>query len=125
MADSYPVLNASWHAEVRTEIDLRPVWVIIKVAREFKLSPGTIREAEKRISNTSVFELSLLGGGSPMPIGRVAADSFRKAALGAYRSYHGTFRNLELPCWVITDGTQRIEVLELRKIDTGEVSAYP
>ncbi|WP_156162077.1 hypothetical protein [Pseudomonas sp. MRSN 12121] len=56
-----------------------------------------------------------------MSIGRVAADSFRKATLGAYRSYHGTFRNLELPCWVITDGTQRIEVMELRKIDTGEI----
>lgn len=94
---------------------------VIEVAREFQLSPGTIRAAEKRISNTSVFELSLLGG-SPMPIGKVVADSFRKAALGAYRNYHGTFRNLELPCWVITDGTQKIEVLELRKIDTGESS---
>lgn len=95
---------------------------VIEVAREFQLSPGTIRAAEKRISNTSVFELSLLGGGNPMPIGKVVADSFRKAALGAYRNYHGTFRNLELPCWVITDGIQKIEVLELRKIDTGEVS---
>ncbi|BCQ70176.1 hypothetical protein PEQA60_41660 [Pseudomonas sp. Eqa60] len=57
-----------------------------------------------------------------MPIGKVVADSFLKAALGAYRNYHGTFRNLELPCWVITDGTSKIEVLELRKIDTGEVS---
>ncbi|MEN5093999.1 hypothetical protein ABE458_25230 [Pseudomonas protegens] len=57
-----------------------------------------------------------------MPIGKVVADSFRKAARGAYRNYHGTFRNLELPCWVITDGTQKIEVLELRKIYTGEVS---
>ncbi len=57
-----------------------------------------------------------------MAIEQVAADCFRKAALGAYRSYHGTFRNLELPCWVITDGTQKIEVTELRKIDTGEVS---
>ncbi|WP_394304466.1 hypothetical protein [Pseudomonas danubii] len=96
---------------------------VIEVAREFQLSPGTIRAAEKRISNTSVFELSLLGGGgSPMPISKVVADSFRKAALGAYRNYHGTFRNLELPCWVITDSTQKIEVLELRKIDTGEVS---
>ncbi|WP_430444885.1 MAG: hypothetical protein ACQZ2J_27700 [Pseudomonas piscis] len=93
---------------------------VIEVAREFKLSPGTIRAAEKRISNTSVFELRLLGGGSPMLIGKVVADSFRKAALGAYRNYHGTFRNLELPCWVITDGTSKIEVLELRKIDTGE-----
>lgn len=36
---------------------------VIEVAREFQLSPGTIRAAEKRISNTSVFELSLLGGG--------------------------------------------------------------
>ena len=35
---------------------------VIEVAREFQLSPGTIRAAEKRISNTSVFELSLLGG---------------------------------------------------------------
>ncbi|NAN50871.1 hypothetical protein EX349_06645 [Pseudomonas protegens] len=95
---------------------------VIEVAREFQLSPGTIRAAEKRISNTSVFELSLLGGGSPMSIGKVVADSFRKAALGAYRNYHGTYRNLELPCWVITDGIQKIEVLELRKIDTGEIS---
>lgn len=38
---------------------------VIEVAREFQLSPGTIRAAEKRISNTSVFELSLLGGGQP------------------------------------------------------------
>lgn len=53
---------------------------------------------------------------------RQGPDSFRKASLGAYRNYHGTFHNLELPCWVITDGTQKIEVLELRKIDTGEVS---
>jgi hypothetical protein len=57
-----------------------------------------------------------------MAIGKVAADSFRKAALGAYRNYHGTFRNLELPCWVITDGYQSVEVMELRRIDTGEVS---
>ena len=35
---------------------------VIEVAREFQLSPGTIRAAEKRIPNTSVFELSLLGG---------------------------------------------------------------
>ncbi|MBM0285021.1 hypothetical protein [Pseudomonas chlororaphis] len=95
---------------------------VAEVAQDFKLSPNTIRAASKRIANATVYELSLLGGGSPMPIGRVAADCFRKAALGAYRSYHGTFRNLELPCWVITDGTQRIEVVELRRIDTGEVS---
>lgn len=37
---------------------------VIEVAREFQLSPGTIRAAEKRIANTSVFELSLLGGGA-------------------------------------------------------------
>ncbi|AZC52322.1 hypothetical protein C4K35_4753 [Pseudomonas chlororaphis subsp. piscium] len=96
---------------------------VAEVAQDFKLSPNTIRAASKRIANATVYELSLLGGGgSPMPIGRVAADSFRKAALGAYRSYHGTFRNLELPCWVITDGTQSIEVMELRRIDIGEES---
>jgi hypothetical protein len=57
-----------------------------------------------------------------MPIGIVAADSFRKAALGAYRNYQDTFRNLELSCWIITDGNQGIEVMEFRRIDTGEVS---
>lgn len=36
---------------------------VIEVARELKLSPGAIRAAEKHISNTSVFELNLLGGG--------------------------------------------------------------
>ncbi|URN91962.1 MAG: hypothetical protein NAG77_14050 [Pseudomonas protegens] len=70
---------------------------VIEVARELKLSPGAIRAAEKHISNTSVFELNLLGGGGAA-IGKVVADSFRKATLGAYRNYHGTFRNLELPC---------------------------
>jgi len=95
---------------------------VIEVAEQFKLSPNTIRAAAKRIEGVAVYELCLLGGGSPVKIGKIAADSFRKAALGAYRSYHGTFRNLDLPCWVITDGTQKIEVTELRKIDTGEVS---
>lgn len=95
---------------------------VSEVAEEFRLSPNTIRAAAKRIEKAVLFDLKLLGGGQPMPIGKVAADCFRKAALGAYRSYHGTFRNLELPCWVITDGTQKIEVMELRKIDTGEVS---
>ncbi|MFJ2446775.1 hypothetical protein [Pseudomonas sp. NPDC087626] len=95
---------------------------VAEVAQDFKLSPNTVRAAAKRIEKAVVFELSLLGGGQPMPIGKVAADCFRNAALGAYRNYHGTFRNLELPCWVITDGTQKIEVMELRKIDTGEVS---
>lgn len=94
---------------------------VVEVAKEFQLAPSTIRAAAKRIQNAVVFDLCLLGG-QPMPIGKVVADCFRKVALGAYRNYHGTFRNLELPCWVTTDGTNRIEVMELRKIDTGEVS---
>lgn len=95
---------------------------VAQVAEEFRLSPNTIRRAAKRIEKVDVFELSLLGGGKPMAIGRVASDSFRKAALGAYRNYRGTFQNLDLPCWVITDGTQKIEVVELRKIDSGEIT---
>ena len=57
---------------------------------------------------------------SPVGIGKVAAESFRKAALGAYRNYHGTFRHLDLPCWVIVDGENRIPIMDLRKIDTGD-----
>ncbi|HEK1767519.1 TPA: hypothetical protein SMR47_001438 [Pseudomonas putida] len=93
---------------------------VAQVADEFRLSPNTIRRAAKRIEKVALFELSLLGGGKPMVIGRVASDSFRKAALGAYRAYRGTFQNLDLPCWIVTDGSQRIEVTELRLIDTGE-----
>lgn len=93
---------------------------VAEVATEFKLSPNTVRAAAKRIASANAYDLVLLGGGSPLRIGQVVADSFRKAALGAYRNYRGTFQNLELPCWVITDGTQKIEVTELRSIDTGE-----
>jgi hypothetical protein len=61
------------------------------------------------------------GGGSPMAIGTVAAESFRKAALAAYCAYSsGTFRSLDLPCWQITDGDSTIDVMELRRINVGE-----
>lgn len=95
---------------------------IAEVASEFRLSPNTVRAAAKRIANAQSFDLVLLGGGSPLRIGQVVADSFRKAALGAYRNYRGTFQNLELPCWVITDGAEKIEVTELRNIDAGEAA---
>lgn len=88
----------------------------------YSLSPSAVYAARRRITSLETFDLMLLGGGSPVPIGKVAAESFRKAALGAYRNYHGTFRQLELPCWVITDGKESIQVLELRRIDTGEQS---
>nr|WP_314877277.1 hypothetical protein [uncultured Pseudomonas sp.] len=95
---------------------------VAEVAEEFRLSPNTVRAAAKRIDQIAVFDLQLTGGGKPMPIGKVASSCFRKAALGAYRNYRGTFQNLDLPCWVITDGTQKIEVVELRKIDSGEAA---
>ncbi|MBX8528504.1 hypothetical protein K5D32_02455 [Pseudomonas cichorii] len=94
-----------------------------EVAIEFKLAPSTIRSIAKRIESVAVYDLNLLGGGgSPIRIGKVAADSFRKAALGAYRNFHGTFRNLELSCWKITDGENSVDVAELRLIDIGEKS---
>ncbi|MBR7519881.1 hypothetical protein [Pseudomonas juntendi] len=96
---------------------------VAEVAKEFSLSPNTVRAAAKRIDKIAVFDLQLVGGGKPMLIGKVASICFLKAALGAYRNYRGTFQNLDLPCWVITDGTQKIEVVELRKIDSGELAA--
>ncbi|QJP95458.1 hypothetical protein [Pseudomonas fluorescens] len=38
---------------------------VIEVAKDFQLAPGTVRAAAKRISNVTVFELTLLGGGQP------------------------------------------------------------
>jgi len=35
---------------------------VAQVAKEFRLSPNTIRRAAKRIEKVAVFELSLLGG---------------------------------------------------------------
>lgn len=55
-------------------------------------------------------------------IGTIAAKSFRRAALGAYRHFCGTFRNLDLPTWEVTDGTARIAITELRAMDVGVVS---
>lgn len=57
-----------------------------------------------------------------MPICTVAAKSFRRAALGAYRHFCGTFRNLELPQWRVTDGTNSISISDLRDLDTGFAS---
>ena len=90
------------------------------VAAQFKLSQSAVYAARRRISSLTTFDLTLEGGGSPVGIGKVAAESFRKAALGAYRNYHGTFRHLDLPCWVIVDGENRIPIMDLRKIDTGD-----
>ncbi|MNG07961.1 hypothetical protein D3C84_912890 [compost metagenome] len=77
---------------------------VSEFAKEFHLAPNTVQAAAKRIEKPVVFDLSLLRGGQPMPIGKVAAYSFRKTALSAYCNYNGTFHNLELPCWVIPTG---------------------
>ncbi|WP_447590084.1 hypothetical protein [Aquipseudomonas campi] len=52
----------------------------------------------------------------------MAAKTFRRAALGAYRHFCGTFRNLDLPTWSITDGTSTISIIDLRDLDSGAAS---
>lgn len=61
-------------------------------------------------------------GGKDLAIGTVAAKSFKRAALGAYRHFAGTFKNLELPTWAITDGDSTISITELRGLDQGFAS---
>nr|MBO2511373.1 hypothetical protein [Gammaproteobacteria bacterium] len=61
-------------------------------------------------------------GGKDITVGTVAARTFRRAALGAYRHFGGTFKNLELPTWTLTDGADRISIAELRKLDSGAAS---
>lgn len=55
-------------------------------------------------------------------IGPVAAKSFRRAALGAYRHFCGTFRNLELTTWAVTDCETTISITDLRDLDGGFAS---
>ncbi|MDH0100082.1 hypothetical protein N7320_01975 [Stutzerimonas stutzeri] len=90
-----------------------------ELAKELKLAPSTVRAAAKRIAAMSTFQLTLKGGGKDIPIGTVAAKSFKRAALGAYRHFSGTFKNLELPSWAITDGTNTISIQDLRNLDIG------
>lgn len=94
-----------------------------EVAEEFECAVSTVRAAGKRITALDTFTLTLDGGGGKaIPIGPVAAKTFRRAALGAYRHYCGTFRNLELAIWSLTDGKSRIAITDLRAIDAGVLS---
>ena len=95
---------------------------IAEVATDFELSPSTVRAACKRIEDLAVFDLKLTGGGKQLAVGPVAAKSFRRAALAAYRHFCGTFRNLELNTWAVTDGEQTISITELRDLDSGYAS---
>ncbi|MBG5425798.1 hypothetical protein I5E39_23550 [Pseudomonas aeruginosa] len=94
---------------------------VAEVAEEYRRAPSSIRAAAKRIEDLSLFELTLTGG-KDMQIGVVAAKTFRRAALAAYRHFHGTFRHLELDILAITDGTIRMSIGELRAMDCGVVS---
>lgn len=95
---------------------------VAEVAEEYRRAPSSIRAAAKRIEDLSLFELTLTGGGKDMQIGAVSAKTFRRAAMAAYRHFHGTFRHLELDIWAITDGTRRMAIGELRAMDCGVVS---
>lgn len=63
---------------------------IAEVAADFELAPSTVRAACKRIEDLAVFDLKLTGG-KQLVVGPVAAKSFRRAALAAYRHFCGTF----------------------------------
>lgn len=96
---------------------------IAEVAADFELSPSSVRAACKRIEDLAVFDLKLTGGGgNSIAIGSVAAKSFRRAALAAYRHFCGTFRNLELNTWAVTDGESTISITDLRDLDSGHAS---
>jgi len=92
---------------------------VSELAAELKLAPSTVRAAAKRMAAMSTYRLTLTGGGKDIPIGQVAAKSFKRAALGAYRHFAGTFKNLELPSWAITDGANTISIQDLRNLDNG------
>ncbi len=93
-----------------------------EVAELLGISPRTVRRAAKRFAALSTFNLRLTGGGKDISIGPVAAKSFRRAALFAYRHFCGTFRSLELNQWAVTDGTTTISIQDLRDLDSGMAS---
>lgn len=45
----------------------------------------------------------------------VTTKPFVKVALAAYRAYPGTLKKLEVPGWVLTDGTQRVTIADLQQ----------
>lgn len=92
-----------------------------EVAEEFRLSPNTIRATAKRIEKAVLFDLKLLGG-SQCTDWQGRGGLLPQGSPGRVRSYHGTF--LATGTALLGDHRRnlRIEVTELRKIDTGEVS---
>lgn len=111
--------NPGRDREIYEAILHRPV---TEVAKERNCSPSTIRAAAKRVSEMQLFALKLTGGGKDIAVGTIAARTFRLAALGAYRHFGGTFKNLELPSWALTDGASQISIAELRELDSGAAS---
>lgn len=45
----------------------------------------------------------------------VTTKPFVKVAVAAYRAYPGTLKKLEVPGWVLTDGTARCTIADLQQ----------
>jgi len=85
-----------------------------KVAKNYGYRPRTVKKIAARMARLKLHHLMLVDGDQKIEIGTIAAGGFISAAIAAYRHFHGLFKSLELPTWVIDDGTDRITVMALR-----------
>ena len=86
-----------------------------QLAKQYGYRARTVKKIGLRMSRLKLHRLALSDGEQRIEIGTIAAGGgFVSAAIAAYRHFHGLFKSLELPSWVIDDGTDRITVLALR-----------
>lgn len=88
-------------------------------AAKFKVSRTAVRDAAARHHARREFDL-FLDNGTPSSVHLrvcrvVTTKPFVKVALAAYRAYPGTLKKLEVPGWVLTDGTQRCTIADLQQ----------
>lgn len=89
------------------------------VSEEIGCCISTVRKAKHRATPKS-YLLTQTDGITVVEVGLVhTSEGFIGACIGAYKRFAEHFKSLNCPQWKITDGTQSMSVLEIRKMVKG------
>lgn len=87
------------------------------VAEQLRMSKAAVRAVRTKLKKMSRYSLVLLNkGGVTVPVADVrSAKGFRSACAAAVKRFPGTLKHLELPDWLLTDGSDRVHVHEITR----------
>lgn len=84
------------------------------IAREFRLGAQRVRAIIKTYRAQVDYPITLTDGQQEIPIAIVKTNrGFLRACQCAVATYTGTFSNLELNCWSLKSGVQKVKLKEL------------